>query len=32
VYREMKHEVLNEVGNERVYSDVLNFLKEIDAV
>lgn len=29
VYPKMKHEVLNEVGNERVYEDVLIFLNEI---
>ena len=29
VYPEMKHEVLNEIGNERVYEDVLAFLEGI---
>ena len=30
VYPKMKHEVLNEVGNERVYDDVLVFLNGIN--
>ena len=31
VYPEMKHEVLNELGNEKVYGDVLMFLNESTA-
>lgn len=27
LYRTMRHELLNEIGNEEVYGDVLEFLK-----
>lgn len=29
VYPDMKHEVLNEIGNEKVYEDVLSFLEHV---